>query len=224
MTLRVGTVTIGQAPRVDVTPDLMKILGPQVELVEAGALDGLGAEQIAAMAPRPSDYVLVTRLADGSSVQICERTVAPLVRQKIAAHFAAGIPAVLLLCTGEFPDFPTDGLLLRPQKILFNMVQAVVPAGAKLGVFMPSPDQLEQSSQRWSQVTPQNRSISASPYVRPEETIPAAAEEFARWGADVLVMDCMGYTLAMKEQVRRITGKPVILARSIAARALRELV
>ena len=100
MTLRVGTVTIGQAPRVDVTPDLMKILGPQVELVEAGALDGLGAEQIAAMAPRPSDYV----------------------------------------------------------------------------------------------------------------------------GANALVMDCMGYTLAMKEQVRRITGKPVILARSIAARALRELV
>lgn len=224
MTLRVGAVTIGQTPRVDVTPDLTKILGPEVELVESGALDGLGAEQIAAMAPRPGDYVLVTRLADGSSVQICERTVTPLVRQKIAAHFAAGIPAVLLLCTGEFPDFPTGGLLLRPQKILFNMVQSVVPAGAKLGVFMPSPEQLEQSSRRWSQITPQNRSIGASPYVRPEETIPAAAEELARWGADVLVMDCMGYTLAMKEQVRRITGKPVVLARSIAARALRELV
>ena len=148
MTLRVGTVTIGQTPRVDVTPDLMKILGPEVELVEAGALDGLSSEQIAAMAPRPGDYVLVTRLADGSSVQICERTVTSLVRQKIAAHFAAGIPAVLLLCTGEFPDFPTGGLLLRPQRVLFNMVQAVVPAGAKLGVFMPSPDQLEQSSRR----------------------------------------------------------------------------
>lgn len=224
MTLRVGTVTIGQTPRVDVTPDLMKILGPEVELVEAGALDGLSSEQIAAMAPRPGDYVLVTRMADGTSVKICERAVTPLLRQKIAAHFAAGIPAVLLLCTGEFPDFPTGGLLLRPQKILFNMVQAVVPAGAKLGVFMPSPDQLEQSSRRWSHITPQNRSIGASPYVRAEETIPAAAEELARWGADALVMDCMGYTLAMKEQVRRITGKPVILARSIAARVLSELV
>ena len=224
MTLRVGTVTIGQAPRTDVTPDLMKILGAEVELIEAGALDGLSSEQIAAMAPRPGDYVLVTRMADGTSVKICEHAVTPLLRQKIAAHFAAGIPAVLLLCTGEFPDFPTDGLLLRPQKILFNMVQAVVPAGAKLGVFMPSPDQLEQSSGRWSQITPQNRSIGASPYVRPEATIPAAAEELARWGADALVMDCMGYTLAMKEQVRKIANKPVILARSIAARALSELV
>jgi len=224
MTLRVGTVTIGQAPRVDITPDLMKILGPGVELVESGALDGLNAEQIAAMAPRPNDYVLVTRMADGTSVKICERAVTPLVRQKVAAHFAAGIPAVLLLCTGEFPDFPAGGLLLKPQKVLFNMVQAVVPAGAKLGVFMPSPDQLEQSSRRWSQITPQNRSLGASPYIRPEETIPAAAEKLARWGADVIVMDCMGYTLAMKEQVRQITGKPVILARSIAARVLSELV
>ena len=96
MTLRVGTVTIGQAPRTDVTPDLMKILGAEVELIEAGALDGLSSEQIAAMAPRPGDYVLVTRMADGTSVKICERAVTPLLRQKIAAHFAAGIPAVNL--------------------------------------------------------------------------------------------------------------------------------
>ncbi len=224
MALRVGTVTIGQAPRVDLTPDLMKILGNDVELVEAGALDGLSKEQIASMAPHSGDYVLVTRLADGSSVQICERTVTPLVRQKIADHFAAGIPAVLLLCTGEFPDFPTDGLLLRPQKILFNAVQSVVSAGMKLGIFMPSADQLQQSSRRWSKVSLQNRSLGASPYNHPEKSISEVAEEFARWGAEVLVMDCMGYTLAMKDQVRKITGKPVILARSIAARVLRELI
>lgn len=147
MTLRVGTVTIGQAPRLDITPDLTRILGSEVELVEAGALDGLPLEQIKAMGPHEGDYVLVTRLADGTSVQICERTVTPLVRQKIAAHFATGIPAVLLLCTGEFPEFPSEGLLLRPQRVLFNVVKAVAE-GAKLGVFMPSHDQLEQSHRR----------------------------------------------------------------------------
>jgi protein AroM len=223
MTLRVGTVTIGQAPRLDITPDLTRILGSEVELVEAGALDGLPLEQIKAMGPHEGDYVLVTRLADGTSVQICERTVTPLVRQKIAAHFATSIPAVLLLCTGEFPEFPSEGLLLRPQRVLFNVVKAVAE-GAKLGVFMPSHDQLEQSHRRWSQVSGRTLSIGASPYVKPEESVPAAAEQFAQWGADVLVMDCMGYSLAMKEQVRRITGKPVILARSIAARVLGELV
>ena len=66
MSLRVGTVTIGQSPRVDVTPDLRRILGDGIELVESGAHDGLRRERIAGMAPREGDYVLVTRLADGS--------------------------------------------------------------------------------------------------------------------------------------------------------------
>ena len=60
MKYQVGTVTIGQAPRVDITPDLKTIIGDGIEIVEAGALDGLTKEQIAAMAPHEGDYVLVT--------------------------------------------------------------------------------------------------------------------------------------------------------------------
>jgi protein AroM len=36
-------------------------------------------------------------------------------------------------------------------------------------------------------------------------------------------MDCIGYTLAMKQAVKEITGVPVILARSVVARMLAEL-
>ena len=59
---------MGQAPRSDVVPDMAAILGGDVEIVEAGALDGLTREQIAPLAPEGDDEILVTRLADGSSV------------------------------------------------------------------------------------------------------------------------------------------------------------
>jgi protein AroM len=78
-----------------------------VEIREAGALDGLSKEEIAKLAPAEGDYVLVTRLADGSSVQVAE-------------HFRNGIPLVFLLCTGEFPGFETGGLLIRPQKVWYQ--------------------------------------------------------------------------------------------------------
>jgi hypothetical protein len=39
----VGLVTIGQSPRPDVVPDMVEIIGPGVEIREAGALDGLAA-------------------------------------------------------------------------------------------------------------------------------------------------------------------------------------
>ena len=42
---RIGAVTIGQSPRSDVMVDIKPILGPDIEIVEAGALDGLGKEE-----------------------------------------------------------------------------------------------------------------------------------------------------------------------------------
>ena len=120
----VGTVTIGQTPRTDVIPELSAILG-DVTVREAGALDGLSRAEIAGLAPQCGDYVLVTRLVDGSSVQVAERRITPRVAAKIKEHFDAGVPLVLLLCTGEFPEFPEGGLLVRPQRVLFHVVRAV---------------------------------------------------------------------------------------------------
>ena len=63
---RLGLVTIGQAPRVDLTPDLEPLL-PGIEIIERGALDHLSNEEIAALVIADGDEVLVSRLRDGSS-------------------------------------------------------------------------------------------------------------------------------------------------------------
>ena len=59
----IGLITVGQAPRSDVVPDMAAILGGDVEIVEAGALDGLTREEIAPLAPEGDDEIIVTRLA-----------------------------------------------------------------------------------------------------------------------------------------------------------------
>jgi hypothetical protein len=74
----VGAITIGQSPRTDMVPELLEVLGPGVELLEGGALDGMSGAEIAAIAPRDGDQVLVTRLRDGSSVRLAERHILPL--------------------------------------------------------------------------------------------------------------------------------------------------
>ena len=219
----IGTVTIGQAPRIDVVPEIAEILGPDVEICEAGALDGMTREEIAKLAPEKDDYVLVTRLADGSSVQVAERHITPRIVEKIKGHFRNGIPLVFLLCTGEFPGFDAGGLLIRPQKILFNAVSAVA-GGQRLGILNPSPDQTAQSDRRWREASDTVRSVPASPYVDAMAAVERAAYELKDWGVQLTVLDCIGYTRAMQQKVREITGKPVILARGIAARTVRELI
>ena len=44
-----------------------------MELIQAGRLDGLTKEEIKAFAPEKDDYVLVSRLTDGSSEAFAER-------------------------------------------------------------------------------------------------------------------------------------------------------
>lgn len=49
----------------------------------------------------------------------------------------------------------------------------------------------------------------------------ASLEELKEVDA-LVVMDCFGYDLEMKRQVRKITGTPVVVARSLLAWALSE--
>lgn len=217
-----GTVTIGQSPRVDITPELSRYLGSDIRIRESGALDNLSKDEIAALAPQKGDYVLVTRLADGSSVQVAEHHITPRIRACIENHFKNGVGLVLLLCTGEFPGFESGGLLIRPQKVLFNAV-ASVAEGLRIGVLTPSPDQIEQSEQRWSALSDSVKVVTASPYVDADNAAQKAGEELKKWNAQLTVLDCMGYTGKTQQCIATITGAPTILARGIAARTVAEL-
>ena len=219
--VKIGAITVGQSPRVDVTPDLWPIFGPNVELIEAVGLDGLSREEIETFVPEEGDYVLVSRLKDGSSVTFAERYVLPRLQQCIDRLEEEGVRLILFFCTGDFPDnFRHKVPLIFPNQILFGLVP-VLCAG-KLAAVTPSEKQLEQSQKKWGGYGLEVKSYAASPYGE-MEAVEAAAREIAKTDADLVLLDCIGYTAEMKRMVAKITGKNVILSRTILARAVMEL-
>ena len=48
---KIGAITVGQSPRVDLIPEIQPILGDSVEIIQAGALDGLSKEEISKFGP-----------------------------------------------------------------------------------------------------------------------------------------------------------------------------
>lgn len=221
MVRKVGAITIGQSPRVDVVPEMKEVLGENIEIIEGGALDGLTREEIAALAPGPEDYVLVTRLRDGSSVKIAERHIIPRMQSQIDRLVAEGAEMIALLCTGEFPGFSCPRLILKPQVILHHFTSAIA-TGRRLGVIVPDKDQVEQARARWAGVGEVLKVEAASPY-GPREEIWRAASSLKEWQAEVIVLDCIGFNLQMKKEVRQYAGVPVILPRTVLARTLQEL-
>jgi protein AroM len=63
----------------------------------------------------------------------------------------------------------------------------------------------------------------ASPYAQDGEEVKEAARKLKEEGSDLIVMDCIGYSLRMKDWVKEVTGKPALLARSTLARVAGEL-
>lgn len=215
-----GAVTIGQSPRTDIIPELRTVLPPDVEILEAGALDGLGPEEIRAFAPAGRDTVLVTRLRDGSGVRVAHRHVMSRLVRKVEA-LALQVDAILLLCTGSFEPFRTSRPVLYPERLLLSLARAVASDG-HIGVITPDEGQVEEQRMRWRDAARAVTIRAASPYTDGAR-LPALGRELADAGASLIVLDSLGYSLAMKQAVRRASGRPVLLPRTVLARAAAEL-
>ncbi|HHW02236.1 MAG TPA: AroM family protein [Thermoanaerobacterales bacterium] len=219
---KIGLLTIGQAPRVDLVPEIKKVLGEDVEIIERGALDGLTLKEVKSLYPGENDEVLVTRMADGTEVKVAEREIFPRLKEKIKNLEAEGINTIFLACTGEFPSFDSASLIVRPQKVLHHVVSSLAE-GLTLGIIIPDERQVVSAKERWSTVASKVIVEPGSPYAG-MENIEKAAKLLATSGVDLVVMDCMGYTLKMKDTVLNLVKKPVILARSISAKVVSELI
>ncbi|MCI8303885.1 MAG: AroM family protein [Lawsonibacter sp.] len=218
---KLGLITIGQSPRTDITPDLEPILGPDVQLCQAGALDGITPQEAAALAPEEGDSVLISKLRDGSTVLLGEQRILPRLQQCIYSLEEQEAELILFLCTGSFPPFQSHVPLIYPCVVLNGAVPALT-GRSRIAVVAPKEEQRAQCMEKWQNFVQSVQVVCASPYGPPEE-LDQAAREASALDADLIVMDCMGYTTAMKERVRQLSGKPVVLSRTLAARAVAEL-
>lgn len=221
--MKIGAITIGQAPRVDVTADIMEIFDGRIELIQAGGLDGLTKEEIAKFTPGEGDYVLVSRLSDGSSVTFAEQYILPRLQEAMDRMEAEGCRLIMMFCTGSFPETLTTKRIpvIYPCEILDRLVP-LMSKKSSIICMTPSPLQLKQTEGKWANYVEHVKSIAASPY-GDWAALEKAAEEAKGIDADLIVLDCIGYTQEMKEMFARKTGKMVVLPRTLLARVVSEL-
>ncbi|MEM2004548.1 MAG: AroM family protein [Zestosphaera sp.] len=216
---KVGLITIGQSPRVDVVPEIRKALeGAGVEIVECGALDKLSREEVKALAPGEGEYVLVTRLRDGAEVKVARERILPLMQECINS-LEPLVDVLGLLCTGEFPELRSRKLLVEPSDLLLKVVESL--KAGRLGVVVPDPAQVDLTKRKWLGAASDIKILSVSPYTGTLEDLVKASEELG--DRDLIVLDCIGFSTEAKRAVATASGKPVLIPRTLLARVLREL-
>ena len=217
----VGVITIGQSPRTDVLPEMKLFWREEVEVRECGALDDLSRKEIRDLGANIKGDLLVTCLRDGTEVKVGHENIIPRVEACIR-KLENEVPVIILICTGTFPPFKSKSFILYPEPILYHVAQSVL-RGGKLGVLTPGLEQIQYQHERWMKIFPEVSVRGASPYVKDGEEVKEAARELKEEGSNLIVMDCIGYTLMMKDWVKEVTGKPALLARSTLARVAGEL-
>src|SRR5438094_10079741 len=219
----VGLVTIGQSPRGDVVPEMAALIGPGVDVREAGALDGLTRGEIDKLAPTGSDEILVTRLQDGSAVFVGEEKIVGLVEQRIAALERGGATLTALLCTGAFPRLHATRPLIQPHPVLLGTLRGLSWPG-RLGVLTPSVPHVPQTEARWRRDGFDPVVAPLSPYEHEDAAALARVAAALRQAeAGLVVLDCMGFNRKTRDELRALTGAPVLLANLLVARVVAEL-
>lgn len=75
---------------------------------------------------------------------------------------------------------------------------------------VPTPQHVDQTEKKWNQYVKESIIIPASPYGS-QDDLDAAARAAAKMDVDLVVMDCIGYNIGIKEQFQKLSGKRVIL-------------
>ncbi len=218
---KIGLITIGQSPRLDIIPNMKMILGHDYEILEAGALDDHTLEEVQRLEIGPDDTILVTRMRDGTEVKITKAFVVPLIQRRIADLEKEGMGVILLLCTGRFPEFKSKALIVMPSEIVRGAVNAALRKG-KLGVVYPAKEQTTGAAKEWVREGLEVYADAASPY-GPEEEMERLAGRLANKDLDLILLNCMGFGYKMKQMIRERTVKPVIQVNALVARVLKEL-
>lgn len=221
----IATITIGQTPRDDVVPALRRSLPPGTRIVEYGALDGLNNEQIDGFRARPGEVGIVTRLRDDSSVLLSHELILPKMQEKVdLALEEHDVRLFVILCGADWSALRSPRLIVNPGK-LFPAIVGTLAEGRKLGIIKPDPGQVERERERYAARGIDAAVTAASPYSGSERLreARAAGELLRAEDVELVWMTCVGMDEAMRAEVSAVTGVPVLLAQSLLARNVAEL-
>ena len=217
------TLTVGQTPRSDIMPLLDEYL-PAEQVAHTGLLDGMTREQIEQdFSPESGEDMLVSCLLDGSQISLSSARVEQALQQKINWLEGEGCDTILLLGTDEFHHLRArQAMLLEPDRIIPPLIGAIV-GNNQVGIVVPAASQIENQAGKWLKLAKKPCFAAANPYLDDEQGLIDAALSLRAQGAQVVVLDCIGYQHTHCDIIQKQLDVPVMLSNTLLAKLASEL-
>jgi protein AroM len=182
---------------------------------EFGALDGVSDQTLADHAPGPDEPSFFAPLGGGAHVVISVALIEKQIGRIVARLDDLGYDLIVIAATALFAPLSVRTPIVHGQHAVDAWVSALVVGDVDIGMIYPLPRQGDQlATSHRTQLQSANATIKGGHSAR----LTQAASRVSR--ADFIVMQSVGYTEAMAQEVARESGKPVVTARGIIAAAI----
>ncbi|MEM6160536.1 AroM family protein [Erwinia sp. P6884] len=218
-----ATLTLGSDARRDIRPLLLEQL-PEDQLYSVALLDGLREEEILRLyGPVGGEKVVMTRGEGGKDVQLSAARIEEALQEKIVALEAQGYETILLLGGAEFSHLQaSQATLLEPYRLLPPLVNAIT-GGHQVGIVIAREEHLAEQRRKWQSLGQPPVFAVASPWQNSDDDLVDAALMLQEKGADVVVLDCLGYHQRHRDFLQKLLGIPVLLSNMLMAKLAAEL-
>ncbi|WP_024553015.1 AroM family protein [Franconibacter helveticus 513] len=223
MSATLAILTVGVVPVSAVLPLLTEHISED-QITHLSLLGKISREEVMEdYSPDPGDEVMLTLLNDNRGAEVSRNKVEKALQGLIEVLDNQGYDVILLMSTYRFNYLKAhNSMLLEPERIIPPLVASIVD-GHQVGVVIPVPELLSVQAQKWQTLEKAPFYALANPVFGTDDELIAAGRDLIGRGADVLVLDCLGFYQKHRDLLQKALDVPVLLSNVLVARLAAEL-
>ncbi len=223
MSATMAILTIGVVPVQTILPLLTEHISEQ-QITHFSLLGKMDPQEaLTEYRVEQGETPLPTRLCDGSIAMVSREKVERDLQSVIEVMDNQGYDVILLMSTADIRGLNArNAILIEPQRIIPPLVASIVD-GHQVGVIVPIPELMQPQQLKWSVLEKTPFYTLAHPYEATESELVAAGKELIEQGADVLMLDCLGFHQWHRDLLQKSLDVPVLLSNVLVARLASEL-
>ncbi|WP_010428013.1 AroM family protein [Enterobacter mori] len=223
MKATLAILTIGVVPVSEVLPLLTEHVSEQ-QIAHLSLLGKMSREEVMEdYAVDEGEDPLATLLSDGKLAHVSRQKIERALQGVIEVLDNQGYDVILLMSTAPITGLVArNAILLEPMRIIPPLVASIVD-GHQVGVIVPIEELMDNQEAKWQVLEKVPLYALANPFWDSEAALIAAGRELMERGADVLILDCLGFPQHHRDLLQKALDIPVLLSNVLMARLASEL-
>lgn len=223
MSASLAILTIGVVPMSEVLPLLTEYIDEQ-HTTHHSLLGKMSREDVMAdYAVEPGDDPLLTLLNDNQIAHVSRQKVERDLQSVVEVLDNQGYDVIILMSTAAIKSMAArNSILLEPLRIIPPLVASIVD-GHQVGVIVPVAELLAAQEKKWQVLQMPPVYSLANPVHGSEQQLIDAGQALLDQGADVIMLDCLGFHQRHRDILQQALDVPVLLSNVLIARLASEL-